>query len=96
MTAYVVFCTDRIGDRDAIRRYRAAAIPTLAASGGRVIAGPATAATLEGAGVDALVIVEFESVAAARAWYDSPAYRAATAIRHAGSEGRAFIVEGRA
>jgi uncharacterized protein (DUF1330 family) len=40
------------------------------------------------------VIVEFPSLAAARAWYDSPEYAKAREIRTANSIGRLFIIEG--
>ncbi len=33
-------------------------------------------------------------MAAARAWYDGPAYQEAAAHRQAGAEGRMFLVEG--
>jgi uncharacterized protein (DUF1330 family) len=40
------------------------------------------------------VIIEFPDMAAARAWYDSPAYQAAVKFRHAGSKSNAFFIEG--
>lgn len=40
------------------------------------------------------VVLEFESVEAARAWYDSDAYRAARELRHAAAYTNAVIVSG--
>lgn len=40
------------------------------------------------------VIVEFESMEQARAWYESPEYTKAKAVRQAHSIGRLFIIEG--
>ena len=49
---------------------------------------------LEGDAVEGAVIIEFPDMAAARAWYDSPAYQAAVKFRHAGSKSKAFFIEG--
>jgi uncharacterized protein (DUF1330 family) len=49
---------------------------------------------LEGATMESVVILEFPSIEAARAWYDSPAYREARRARHLAADYRAFVVEG--
>lgn len=49
---------------------------------------------LEGDAIEGAVIIEFPDMMAARAWYDSPAYQAAAKFRHAGSESKAFFIEG--
>jgi uncharacterized protein (DUF1330 family) len=48
----------------------------------------------EGDAIEGAVIIEFPDMAAARAWYDSPAYQAAVKFRHAGSKSKAFLIEG--
>ena len=40
------------------------------------------------------VVLEFESVEAARAWYESPAYQEAVPLRHAAADCNAVIVAG--
>jgi uncharacterized protein (DUF1330 family) len=40
------------------------------------------------------VVVAFDSMEKARAWYDSPAYDTIKPIRHSSAKTRAFIVEG--
>ncbi len=50
--------------------------------------------TLEGPDVEGVVIAEFPSLEAARAWYDSPAYREAAQYRHRGAVYRGLIVDG--
>ena len=50
--------------------------------------------TLEGAPIDGAVILEFPTIEAAKAWYDSDAYRAAREHRFKGADYRAFITEG--
>jgi uncharacterized protein (DUF1330 family) len=49
---------------------------------------------LEGPEVEGVVILEFPSVEAAKAWYDSPAYCEVRQHRFRGSDYRAVIVEG--
>jgi uncharacterized protein (DUF1330 family) len=49
---------------------------------------------LEGADTEGVVILQFEDTAAARAWYDSPAYQEALQHRLKGADYRVIIVEG--
>ena len=51
--------------------------------------------TLEGEAPDGVVMLRFESVEDARAWYESPAYQAALPHRLKSADWRAFIVKGR-
>ena len=48
----------------------------------------------EGEAVEGVVLLEFPDMAAARAWYDSPAYQAAKAHRVKGADYRVIFVEG--
>ena len=50
--------------------------------------------TLEGPEPEGLVVLEFPTIADAKAWYESPAYQDALVHRKAGSISRAFLVEG--
>ncbi len=43
---------------------------------------------------DQTVVLEFESVEAARAWYESPAYQEAVRLRHAAADTHAVILSG--
>lgn len=49
---------------------------------------------VEGAAPDGVVMLEFPSVADARAWYDSPGYQTAAQHRLKAADYRVFIVEG--
>lgn len=49
---------------------------------------------LEGTAPDGVVMLEFESVEDAKAWYESPGYQAALPHRLRCADWRAFIVEG--
>lgn len=50
--------------------------------------------TLEGEAPDGMVMLEFETVDDARAWYESPGYQAAVPHRLRSGDWRAFIIEG--
>jgi uncharacterized protein (DUF1330 family) len=75
--------------------YRRLVGPTLAQYGGRFIARGGAIEVLEGGWHPGrLVIVEFPSMDQARAWWSSPEYAEAKAIRQATSEGTLLILEG--
>jgi uncharacterized protein (DUF1330 family) len=69
--------------------------PSVEAAGGRYLARGGETAVLEGdAQPHRTVIIEFESFEAAKAWYDSPAYREARAARAGAAVGSFIAVEG--
>ena len=81
-----------VNDPKLYREYQAAAAPTIAASGGEVVAFDVAAETIEGNPPGPhTVIVKFESTEAAKAWYQSPEYQAAVGKRLAATEGFAII-----
>jgi uncharacterized protein (DUF1330 family) len=49
---------------------------------------------IEGKAPDGMVLLQFPSTEAAKAWYNSPAYQAALPHRKKGADYRAFIVRG--
>lgn len=49
---------------------------------------------LEGEKPDGCIILKFESMEDAKAWYYDPAYQASVVHRHAAADYRAFIVQG--
>jgi uncharacterized protein (DUF1330 family) len=76
--------------------YRAAAPAVVAAFGGRyLIRGPAIE-TVEGdlALTDRFVVIEFDSLDQARAFYASPAYQAIALHRQAGTHSAILLMEG--
>lgn len=68
--------------------------PIMAKYGGRYLARGGRAEALEGAAPARLVIVEYPSADAARAFWNSPEYRRIAEIRHRASTGRLALVEG--
>ncbi len=91
---YIIF-TEQIDDHQALEAYAAAAVPTVVAAGGTaVVAGP-PAETVEGAWHgDTTVILEFESLEAATAWYHSDDYQTVAGMRHGAATSNVAIFEG--
>lgn len=94
MAAYMVFTRERVRDAAEFAVYGEKAGGTLAGHTARPLAFYGAHETLEGAPIEGAVIVEFPDLAAAKAWYLSPAYRDAVKHRFAGADYRVFITEG--
>jgi uncharacterized protein (DUF1330 family) len=83
-----------VNDPKLYREYQAQAAATIQASGGELVAFDAAAETIEGKPPGPqTVIIKFESTAAAKAWYGSPAYQAAVGKRLASTDGFAVIAQ---
>jgi uncharacterized protein (DUF1330 family) len=94
MPAYVIVDVD-VKDPETYKEYRTKAAPTVTAAGGRyVVRGGAVTHVEPGWDVHRFVILEFPSVAAAQAWYDSPAYQAILPIRLKSTRSRMMFVDG--
>jgi uncharacterized protein (DUF1330 family) len=91
---YVIF-TEDVHDPAAMGEYGRAAAPTIRQYGGRTLVYQPGTEALEGSwhGTQT-VIVEFDSVEAARTWYDSAEYAAARPMREAAARSNAVIVAG--
>lgn len=91
---YFIF-TEDIHDQDGINAYGAKAIPTVLQSGGRPIVVDDNAEVIEGKWHGSrTVIIEFDSVEAAKAWYNSSEYQAVVGMRHAAADSNAAILSG--
>lgn len=94
MTAYLVVEL-AITDPVEFARYRELVPPTIAAFDGRYLVRGGALVTLEGDWQpERLTIIAFPSAERARAWWDSPEYAEAKAIRQASTATRMVIVEG--
>jgi uncharacterized protein (DUF1330 family) len=94
MPAYVIVDIE-VTDPEQYERYKTLAPATVAAYGGRYVARGGTTLSLEGGWQsERLVILEFDSLERARAWHDSPAYRAARTLRQSATRSRMIAVEG--
>ena len=94
MTAYVIFTREKLRDPAEYDAYKKKA-------GGAMKGHPLTPRAvygrhevMEGAEIEGVVLLEFPSMEAAKAWYDSPAYREAREHRFKGADYRCVIVEG--
>ena len=92
-TAFVV-AENHVTDAEAYMDYAARVLPTLRPFGGRVLARAGTTHSLEGAPPERLVIIGFDTVERAQAWWDSDAYRAILPLRLRAATGRVYIAEG--
>jgi uncharacterized protein (DUF1330 family) len=87
----------QITDQATYQTYAARTTPILEKFGGRYLARAGQTVSLEGAPpAGRVVVIEFPTFAAAKAFHDSPEYKAIAEIRHKSSTGRAFIIEGMA
>jgi len=86
----------KVTDPVAYEQYKALAQAAIARHGGRYLARGGTLEVLEGEppASPRLVVVEFDSVAQAKAFYDSPDYRVARAARANAAEMKMLVLEG--
>jgi uncharacterized protein (DUF1330 family) len=94
MVAYAVFIRDRLRDPETMQAYLDKVGATFAGHQATRRANHGAFEMLEGAAMESVVIMEFPSTEAARAWYDGAAYREVRRFRHLAADYRAFIVEG--
>lgn len=94
MAAYVIVQVD-VKDPVRYEDYKAMVPASLAKFGGRFVVRGGQTHTMEGTwSPRRLVIVEFPSVEQAKAWWASPEYAEAKALRQATSESQLLIAEG--
>jgi uncharacterized protein (DUF1330 family) len=94
MPAYVI-AEIEIHDPATYEEYRKRVPATIEKYGGRYLIRGGAVETREGGWrPKRLAVVEFPSMDRARAWYDSPEYTAARAIRERSASGKLIFVEG--
>ena len=94
MATYIVFTRESTRDASELKTYSQQVAGTLAGHPATVLAAYGRQEVLEGPPIEGVVVLQFPSFAAAKAWYDSPAYRQARERRFRGADYRAVIVEG--
>ena len=94
MAVYIVFTRESTKDASELATYSRLVGPTLAGHPVTVLAAYGHQEVIEGPEVEGVVILEFPSLAEAKTWYDSPAYRKVREHRFRGADYRAVIVEG--
>ena len=94
MAAYLIADIE-VTDPEAYAEYRRTVGASIAAFGGRVLARGGTTVSLEGNWMPKrLVIIEFPSMDRLQAWYDSPEYAPALALRKRASVSSLVRTEG--
>lgn len=94
MPAYAIFIREKTLDQSQLDAYTPLAGASIAGRDLKVLAAYGPQEVLEGPDCEGIVLVEFPSMQAAKAWYDGPAYREAREHRFRGADYRAVLVEG--
>jgi uncharacterized protein (DUF1330 family) len=94
MPAYVIFIREKTRDADQLDRYKEKAQPVFANHPVTFRAYNGRHEVLEGPNAEGVLILEFPSFDAARAWYHDPVYQDASMHRFVGSDYRCILVEG--
>ena len=92
MPAFVIWEQTATTDRDKLETYRKSVHATIARHGGKVLGGGAPKAVEGAIAAERIVVIEFENLDKARAWYDSTEYAAIKALRHEGARGNLIFV----
>ena len=95
MSAFFLFDNVKVRDPEKLERYVREVAPVVEAYGGRYrsVGGPATAVEGEWT-LTYPVIIEFETAAMARAWYESESYKPLKALRQAAVDCNGVLIEG--
>ncbi len=94
MTAYIFALVKNISDQDLYSKYVEKNSPTVAKYGGRFLYRNGPRELLEGNPIDdRIVILEFNSVEAAKNWYHSPDYTKVKAIRCDIAEASLYVID---
>jgi len=93
---YVVVAIRSIKDPEAFKTgvVEKATPAAIAAAGGRYLIRAQTVTSLDGPSPQRFVLLAFDSVEKAQAWYNSPLVKEVTAARMKSSDSLSFIVEG--
>ena len=93
--AYLVGIYNKIIDQEKLQKYAVDALPAMMANGGKkALARSANITQIEGIPPERAVILEFESVEAAKNAYNSEDYQAALKKLDGGADRFLFVIEG--
>ena len=94
MATYVVITKTRTRDAGELALYAKQAPVFMAGHAATFLARFGACEVKEGAAVEGVAIIEFPTLAEAKAWYESPAYQEASQHRFRGGDYDIVIVEG--
>lgn len=90
MAAYGIAHYD-IHDHAMWSKYAEAVVPNILAAGGKFLTATNEFVTLEGQPQQVVVVIEFESIEAAKMWYESSSYQAIKPLRTESTTGWVII-----
>ena len=94
MSAWVIGAIQKVNDEAGFTAYGGAAGPTVAQYGGKRVAGGTKIEVADGTWSPAgMVVLEFESLAKAKEWYNSPEYQAIVGQRLSTADSGLIFVE---
>ena len=94
MSAYIIFTKEKTLNQNELDIYADGIRATLAGHPIKILAAYGPHEVLEGASTEGVVVAEFPSMDAAKAWYDSPGYQEIRKHRHDGAIYRGILVQG--
>jgi uncharacterized protein (DUF1330 family) len=94
MSAYFIFTREKTLDQAEMDLYSQQVSATTAGYEMKILAAYGPHEDVEGTPTEGTIILEFPSMKAAKAWYDSPAYREVVTHRFKGAVYRATLVRG--
>jgi uncharacterized protein (DUF1330 family) len=94
MSAYLVFTREKTLDQAELEIYGKNVRETFQGHQLKILVGYGRYEVLEGAPTEGVVIAEFPSYEAAKAWYDSPGYQKVRQHRFHGAIYRGILAEG--
>lgn len=94
MAVYCIFIKEKTRNTAALATYSGLAGETLSGHPVKVLAAYGNQETMEGPASEGVVLVEFPTMADAKAWYNGPGYSAAREHRFKGADYRVIFVEG--
>ena len=94
MAGYVIAQLLHVSDAAGFEEYRSKVAATVERYGGKFLVRGGEVQVLEGDWPGRTVVLEFDSAARAREWYDSAEYRPLLELRKRCAETRLIIIEG--
>ena len=96
MPAYFIVLCRAVHDRGTLEEYWSAVPPTFQGFGSKPLAIYTPLTLLENLGhpLEGAVLIEFPDLAAAKSWYESPAYQEVKKIRLAAADAEIFLIDG--
>ena len=94
MSAYLIFTRERTLDAQELATYSKEVPGTVAGHEAKLLVLYGAHEDLEGAPTEGTVVLEFSTAEAAKAWYNSPAYRKVREHRFKGATFHVTLVQG--